>query len=52
MPNTNRLASIDNMKFNIAILLTVLAAGLALTGCASMEDNSNGPSSAPHTHTH
>jgi hypothetical protein len=39
------------MKIKIALLLTVLAAGLALTGCASMEDNST-QLSAPHTHSH
>jgi hypothetical protein len=39
------------MKIKIVLLLTVLAAGLALTGCASMEDNSSQPAPS-HTHSH
>jgi|EBPBio282013_DNA_FD.fasta_scaffold78985_2 ABC-type glycerol-3-phosphate transport system substrate-binding protein len=40
------------MKIKIALLLlTMLAAGLALTGCASVENNSSQPS-ATHTHSH
>ena len=39
------------MKIKITVLLTLLTAGLVLTGCASMEDNSSQPS-APHTHSH
>jgi uncharacterized protein YceK len=39
------------MKIKVAFLLTVLATGLALTGCASVEDNSSQPA-APHTHSH
>jgi hypothetical protein len=39
------------MKIKITVLLTLLAAGLMLTGCASMEDNSSQPS-ATHTHSH
>jgi hypothetical protein len=40
------------MKIKIALLLlTMLAAGLALTGCASMEDDSSQPAPS-HTHRH
>ena len=39
------------MKIKFTLLLSVLAAGLVLTGCASTEDSSSQPS-APHTHSH
>jgi outer membrane PBP1 activator LpoA protein len=52
MLSLNRIAPIETMKFKIALLLTVLAAGLIFTGCASMEDDSSAPPAAPHSHTH
>jgi hypothetical protein len=39
------------MKIKIALLLTVMGVGMALTGCATAQDNYSQPS-APHTHGH